>query len=408
MSYLFNNKVGFEESALDAFARLKTSTPFTLFDSQHRYKDNGKYDTYGISGGTAIYNINESSVSLVSYGISGSKVIRQSKRTFPYQPGKSLLILQTFTMAEPLDGLLQKVGYFGEQNGVFLEKHGTTLGFVLRSFVTGTTSETRVYQSDWNGDKFDGTGVSGRTIDTTKANIMWLDVEWLGVGDVRCGFFVDGRPVLAHTFHNDNMNNTTYMTTACLSLRKEIENTIEVGAGCTSTMREICASVISEGGYDATSTVDHQGTGLTAKALSTAKQNYQIASIRLKSDRLDSIVVPANVTVTLVPQNMNQFAAARWELIANATLAGATWNSYGTGSAVEYSNNASSVTGGTTVRSGFFTTTGVLDLGGGGIREFSYQLGRGVTGTPETLTLAVAGYVGGDSVLGELGWYEII
>lgn len=406
MSYLFNNKIRFEEEALDAFSRLKTSTPFTLFDSQHRYKDNGKYDTYGVSGGTATYNINESSVSLTVNGTTGSKVIRQSKRVFPYQPGKSLLVLQTFAMAEAKTGLRQRVGYFGEQNGIFLERNGSDLYFVLRSFVTGSTADTRIAQSSWNGDKFDGMGVSGRTLDTTKANIMWFDVEWLGVGDVRCGFIVDGRPVLAHTFHNDNLNTTTYMTTACLSLRKELENVIDSSG--SSTMREICASIISEGGFDATTTVEHQGTGLTAKALTVAKQQYQITSIRLKSDRLDSIVVPANVTVTLVPQNMNQFAAARWELIANATLAGATWASYGSGSSVEYSKNASSITGGTIVRCGLFTTTGVLDLGGGGIREFSYQLGRGITGTPETLTLAVAGYVGGDSVLGELGWYEIV
>lgn len=406
MSYLFNNKIGFEDVALDAFARLKTSTPFTLFDSQHRYKDNGKYDTYGVSGGTATYNINESSISLTVDGSTGSKIIRQSKRVFPYQPGKSLLILNTFTMAEAKTGLRQRVGYFGEHNGIFLERDGSDLYFVLRSFVTGSTADTRIAQSQWNGDKFDGTGVSGRTLDITKANIMWLDVEWLGVGDVRCGFIVDGRPVLAHTFHNDNLNTTTYMTTACLSLRKELENI--TGSSGSSTMREICSSIMSEGGFDAVSTVERIGTGLTAKALTVAKQNYQIASIRLKSDRLDSIVVPANVTVTLVPQNMNQFAAAKWELIANATLSGATWASYSSNSAVEYSNNATSVVGGSVVRSGFFTTTSVLDLGGGAVREFSFQLGRGITGTPETLTFSVAGYVSGDSVLGEFGWHELV
>lgn len=407
MSYLFNNKVGFEETAVDAFSRLKVANPFTLFDSQHRYNDNRKYDTFTATGGTATHSANESAVLLTVDGTSGCKVIRQSKRVFPYQPGKSLLVLNTFAFAEGKSGLRQRVGYFGEQNGVFLERNGTDLYFVLRSFVTGATAETRVLQSSWNMDKFDGTGSSGRILDTTKANILWFDIEWLGVGDIRCGFFVDGSPVVAHTFHNDNINSTAYMTTACLSLRKEIENTATSSG--SSTLREICSSVISEGGYDALTTVETVGTGLTAMTMTLAKTNYQLASIRLKSDMLDSIIVPASVFVTLVPQNMNQFAAGQWQLIANASLSGATWASYGANSHVEYSKNTISVTGGTVLRSGFFTTSSLLDIGGAnGSKEFSYQLGRGITGTSDTLTLAVAGYVAGDSVLGELGWFQII
>ncbi len=50
MSYLFSSSVKYDRNAVESFNRLKISYPFTLFDSQHRYGDNGKFDT-SITGG---------------------------------------------------------------------------------------------------------------------------------------------------------------------------------------------------------------------------------------------------------------------------------------------------------------------------------------------------------------------
>jgi len=415
MSYLFNNKIGFEDAAVDAFSRLKTSTPFTLFDSQHRYKDNGKFDTAVANGGTASYNVNESSVSLTIGTTAGASVIRQTKRIFAYQPGKSLLVLNTFVMNSGKANLTQRVGFFNQDNGVFLEQsglYGTDLAFVLRSKVSGSTAERRVYQSEWNGDKFDGSGPSGRTLDVTKGNIMWMDVEWLGVGDVRCGFIVDGRPVIAHTFENDNLYSTPYMTTACLPLRMEIFNGNTAGSG--STMKQICSSVISEGGFEPKSPLFHIGTTLAAVNLATAGQYYHVASIRLKSDRLDSVVIPANISAAIIPTNANQPRVVRWELFSNPTLTGAGWTAHSGNSAVEYAYPTTpgtpiTVSGGTSIRSGYFDSNAILELGGSdGAREFSYQLGHTIGGTSDIVTLVVAPYNDGVSFLGELGWFELL
>jgi len=255
MSYLFNNQVGFVPNAVDGFNRLKVSQPFTLFDSQHRYQANDKWDTFGVTGGTATYAVNESAVLLSVGTTAGSKVTRETKRVFAYQPGKSLLVINTFAMNQPKDGLLQRVGYFGisggatfgtPANGVYLQQDGLTLSICLASQSLNTI--TKVEQSSWNGDVFDGSGTSGRTIDITKGNIFWTDIEWLGVGDVRTGFFVDGKPVVAHTFHNDNVHPTTYMTTAVLPCRYELENKTAQASG--STLHQICTTVMSEGGYE--------------------------------------------------------------------------------------------------------------------------------------------------------------
>jgi hypothetical protein len=174
-------------------------------------------------------------------------VIRETTKVFSYQPGKSLLVLNTFVMNSPKENLRQRIGYFGADNGMYfeigMEQHRY---FVERSLSTGT--ETVVAQANWNIDKLDGTGVSGITLDITKAQILWMDIEWLGLGTVRMGFVIDGKFIHCHSFHHANFIESTYITTASLPLRYEIANT-----GITtssSTLKQVCSTVISEGGYE--------------------------------------------------------------------------------------------------------------------------------------------------------------
>lgn len=404
MSYLFNDQVQFKGNAVDAFNRLRVSNPFTLFDQQSRYKINGKSDFLTATGGTYTHNPNDSAISHTVSGTTGSIVIQQSKRVFSYQPGKSLLVFKTFAFAPPRTGLRQRTGYFGTENGIYLEHDGTDLYFVIRSFVTGSVQERRIKQSDWNTDKFDGQGASGNLLDVTKANILWMDIEWLGVGNVRCGFVVDGRPILAHVFENTNQFPTTYMTTACLPLRTEIENV--QGATGSSTMKTICATVISEGGYEASSTLYHAGTDTTPITLTAAGTYYQVASVRMKSNRIDSIILPANISAAVIPKNVSDTSILRWDLRLNAPLTGASWTAHTSSTSVEISKTPVVVGGGTSIRSGFMTVGSAIDLAG--FKEFNYQLGRSIGGTSDTLTLCVSPYTSGVDLVGELGWYEIV
>lgn len=405
MSYLFNNKVGFEDTAIDSFARLKVANPLTIFDSQHRYKDNGKFDTLVVNGGTATHDPNESTIKMTIGITAGAKVIRQSRASFAYQPGKSLLVLNTFAMDSGRANLTQRVGYFNDYNGIFLERggfYGTSLSVVLRSNVTGSTAETRVYQHEWNGDKFDGSGPSGRTLDTTKGNIMWMDVEWLGVGDVRCGFIVDGRPVLAHTFHHENLMPTTYMTTAVLPIRYEIFNG---NTGSTaSTLRQICSTVISEGGYNGRGTKQNAGVGLTAaagqKTLGNASTYYPILSIRLAQSRIDSVVVPSQLEIITDSNGIYHY-----KLLVNAALSGANWQSHPNGT-VEFDSAATDFSGGYEVGCGLFNQNTLVALEGPS--NFNYQLGRSIGGTADTLTLVLACHGANKKISADIGWEELI
>ena len=224
-------------AAVDAFGRARVSQPYTLWESFHRYQDNGKVSTANSATGSSYtHRPNESVIDCTITNTANSYVYRESSRVFAYQPGKSLQILQTFVMAPSQVGLRQRFGYFGTQNGHYLEVEDNTNYFVRRSYVTGAVVNTRVAQEDWNVDKLDGTGPSLLTLDLSKAQILWTDVEWLGVGSVRMGFVINGQFIHCHTFHHANSNTApkgAYMQTACLPIRQEIENTAATASNST-------------------------------------------------------------------------------------------------------------------------------------------------------------------------------
>ena len=174
----------------DAFGRLRVSNPYTLFDSSHRFADNGLWTAGTATGGTVTFNSAEGLVGLAVTAASGSEVVRETTKVFSYQPGKSLLVFTTFVMSTAKTNLRQRIGYYGANNGYYLEQNGTTVSFVERSFVTGGVVNTPVAQASWNVDPMNGTGPSGITLDLTKAQILFMDLEWLGVGTVRIGFVI--------------------------------------------------------------------------------------------------------------------------------------------------------------------------------------------------------------------------
>jgi hypothetical protein len=387
----------------DAFGRLRTSSPFTVFDSQHRYQENDKWDTALNGGGTKTYVANESAINLTVPTTSGAYVYRETKRVFPYQPGKSLLVMSSFAFATPQANLRQRIGYFGTQNGIYLEQDGTTTYIVRRSYVTGSVVNTRVAQADWNGDKLDGTGLSKRTLDLSKTQIFWLDIEWLGVGDVRCGFVVDGRMVIAHTFHGDNVNTTSYMTTAVLPLRQEIENTGTTAASATA--KQICNTIASEGGYEGFSRRYNVATGSTAVTLATTGTIYPILAIRLNSTRLDSVIVPSNISAAVEQTISNKLDIVQFHVILNPTITGGTWSTHFNNN-VQYNTTISSFTGGTEIAGGYLTSSSSLELGS--ISDFNFQLGRTLAGTSDVLLIAATPTQDAAKLFLDLAWFEIV
>jgi len=413
---MLNDRLTPAGTLTDAFGRMRVSEPLTLFDSQHRYQDNGKFNTANSAGCNTVYQANESTIDLNVGTTANTHVYRETTKVFAYQPGKSLLVMNTFAMNTPKANLRQRVGYFSTQNGIFLENDGTTNYLVLRSYANGTVVDTRVAQTNWNVDTFDGNGYSaqgsgpehGSGLDVSKTNIFWIDVEWLGVGDVRCGFVVDGKLVPAHIFHNDNLRTTVYMTTACLPIRYEIENTGTTASN--STMKQICSTVISEGGYQLFGKQFGIGRPLASpKDLTTAATFYPVVSIRLHANRLDSIVIPRKVTFVGVTNNTNY----RYKVVVNPTLdANASWvNATSDGvSSVEYDFSATGYTGGRDVVIGYSTVSSGEKAQATTLEDglFRFQLERNsFTNTAVVFSLVATGAANGDDALGAIEWEEI-
>jgi hypothetical protein len=391
--------------ATDAFGRIRTSSPLTLFDSSHRYRDNGLWSTATATGGTSTFDANAGLVNLAVTTASGSSVIRETTKCFSYQPGKSLLVMSTFTLNPAKTNLRQRIGYYGAANGMYLELDNTTLSFVERSSSSGSLLETRVAQSDWNIDPLNGTGPSNLTLDLTKAQILWMDIEWLGLGTVRMGFIINGKFIHCHSFHHANIITSTYITTASLPLRYEITNTAATAS--TSTLKQVCSTILSEGGYELRGLQQAIGTTITSPhVLTTAGTYYPVISLRLKSAALDAIVILTALSILAATANANY----NWRVVASATTTGGTWTSAGTDSSVEYNLTGTATTGGRILAQGYFSSTNQSTSSVDILKEalFKFQLERnGLTTTPYELSLVVAASSSTSNVHASMDWEEI-
>jgi hypothetical protein len=371
---------------VDAFGRLRVSQPYTLFDSQQRYAADNQFDTSTVNGASTTFLSNESTVQMSVAATTNSEAVRQTFRSMSYQPGKGLLVLATFAMNTPTANIRQRVGYFNTQNGVFFQANGTTLSMVMRSDslpTPGTPSDVRtVNQADWNGDKLDGTGASGITLDPSKTQIFWCDFEWLGVGSVRTGFVINGQYIVCHTFTNANEISSVYMTTAILPVRYEIKN---LSNAVTASMKQICSTVLSEGGYEQYSP-SHLARRTTK--LSNIQLTFKpIVSIRLASTALGAVVLPGRMQILPIASQSYEVG-----LFFNATLTGASWSAVPTDSNAEMDTSATAMTGGTLVQ------TDYLDASGSGGKQplvdpagynWALQLGVSLANASDVLTLAI-------------------
>lgn len=365
--------------AIDGFGRLRVSTPITILDTKQIFDDQPLiWDTQTVTGGTSAHQTNRASSLLTVTSTVGSKVIRQTKTRAQYQPGKSLLIFSTFVMGTGVAGIDKKAGYFDANNGVYFKNNGSTNSLVIRSKVSGVVLENEVTQANWNIDTLNGLGPSGINLDITKAQIFVVDLEWLGVGTVRCGFVINGAYYYIHKFNHSNILNSVYMSSPNLPVRYEIEN---VSSGTGSTLEQICASVASEGGYEITGNPRSIDRGVSPFTTIDKNQLYPVLSLRINSTRAGVAIQPNYIDVLCTSSN----AIFKWALILNPTINGAdaaSWQSIN-GSYVQYDVSRTLTnycTGGYVLASGYgsqkVTTTSNLIQG-------RFPLGISIAGVPD-------------------------
>lgn len=359
MSHLYNNKVDFIDANKDAFGRLRISTPYTLNDYYFTTGVDTQFRSNTENGGAVNIQSSRASVNLTTSTATNSVAIHQSKMYHNYMPGKSQVIMTSFNLHSNTTNVTKRVGYFDANNGIYLEQTGDgVLNWVIRSNVSGSPQERRIAQANWNLDTCDGNGKSGFNLDASNTQLSFIDFQWLGVGTVRCGFAHDGDYIIAHEFYNSNNLDTVYMRNPDLPVRYEIRNT---GATTGGVLEQICATVVSEGGYIEAG----RDWAIQSNAKSIlVNQELPVLAIRLKNT-FDGR--PNRATVRL--KGVEMFSTAdniKYKVLklpdsSFLSVGSNTWTSVSTVSAIEYISEAYAYTDGQQFINGFVSASSQND-----------------------------------------------
>lgn len=343
---VFDNQIAFPATGLDAFNRLRMSTSYTQFEGMNMYGgvDPQRFFSTATGGGTVAYLGNEASWNLAVTTASGALARMETDEYFEYHPGKSQLILMTGVLNTQQANTIKQIGYFDDDDGVFFVQDGANgLGVCVRTSTGGSNVDNIVYQANWNVDKMDGTGKSGLSVNVSNTQIFVIDFQWLGVGTVRFGFEIDGQLYLCHQQHHANKTTKVYMKSAWLPLRYSIQN---IGtAPAPAEMKQICSTVISEGGQ---------------QQLGYLYATPNSAPITVASGTWTPVMsLKANTTLNgykyrgkFVVQTLEIFVDGNqpmaFALFENANVQNQLWVSLGPSTGLEFSSNASTMNVSTT------------------------------------------------------------
>lgn len=414
MSHLYNNKVDFIDGNKDAFGRLRVTEPYTLNDYNFTKTVDPQFIANTVNGGTITINTARASANLSTTSATNSVAIHQSKMYHHYMPGKSQLTLASFNLHGNTANVTKRVGYFEANDGVYLEQTGDgVLNWVIRSSVPGAT-ERRIPQSQWNVDTCDGNGKSGFNLNANTTQLLFIDLQWLGVGTVRCGFAHNGDHIIAHEFYNSNDQATVYMQTATLPVRYEIRNT---GTTTGANLEQICATVQSEGGYVEAGrdwAVTSNGKSLVQGA------NIPILALRLKNTfdgQANHTTVRAKFVEVFSTAENIKFKLLRLPDDSFLSVGANNWISVSANSAVEYINEAYAYTDGQELTNGFVSAVAQNSLkataGPAGAQEGPTArrnfITQNFTSSNSEIYVLVANNLGSSTttVYGALSWREV-
>jgi hypothetical protein len=380
--------------------RFKVSPFQTSFFNTFQYgleTDVWETDTTGTA--SAVHDPNASNVVMSVGSTAGDKVIRQTRQVMRYIPGRVSLVSFAIRLETPVAGVRRRFGIFDGENGAYFEDDGGTYSCVLRSNVTGSVVETRVTRDNWNGDKLDGNGYSQITADPEAVQMINIEYEWYGAGQVIFSYTIDGETHSIHKFNIANRQNQVWCSTPFLPIRVEIENV--TGAAGTHYIYQGSNSLTQEGEPEKLGTLISYSNSISGTTLPSANTFYPVLSLRLKSNGLAGIVLPRSLQVA-TNDNTNVF----WRLVENPTLTGGTWIDHPNPDAITQVNTtATAVSGGVVILSGFTVGGGanLIDLDD----KASLQIGRSSLGTVSDIyTLECASPNTNKAALAVFNWLE--
>lgn len=399
-----------KSASLDAFGRARVSNPATLFESQAQYGDSALVWETAVAGSGVVSNsLVDSSVLLSTGGtLVGASAIRQTRVHHRYQPGKSQAIEVTFVFdGGAVANARRRIGYFNANDGIFLQLDGSTLSLVRRSSTSGAPVDEVVPQTSWNMDRMDGSGPSSVSLDISKAQILFIDLQWLGVGMVRVCFNIGGRLIEVHEFAHANVLAGPYMATANLPIRAESVNT--GAAGGTAVLRQICTTVYSEGGFE--EAFGLQFSANRGAAVLNVAARRPVLSLRAKADGPNAVVNTGHI----LPREVGIQAATNgvlYELVLNGALAGAAWVAQdATNSLAEVDVTANGIVGGRVIASGMVPANGPPFAVQGSTQAGFFQkfpmVRTGLAGVQDTLSVVLTPIAAPADIHAAITWQEL-
>lgn len=377
------------QAALDAFGRTRVSNPSTLLDIRFpslpqnlpsiaptaQVLDNELQVNINVSSGFGWGNGGGYMALIGSLGVTGY-ALSQSRTFVTYQPGKSLFMLFSgqFLTNDTYDTY---IGLFDTTILTIPDRCQPKSGVYL-SIVNGVPyfniadngSITSIAQSEWNLDKMNGTGPSGLTLDFRKTQLLAIDLEWLGVGRVRYGFYAFGQVQYAHQVTHLNVLTNPY--TRSINLPVTYLLTGDTDTEDMGELKQICSTVMSEGGYTPIGRPFSANTGNndTSEVTLVNLTETPLLAIRgnVSKGYYHQSIVPT--TFSVIDQDSNNTLLIRLRLFRGqdtANIVATTWSSASSYSLVQYAQHTiAGVTNFTT-----FNTTGSIVLAN------DYILGKG-------------------------------
>lgn len=382
-------------------ARTKVSNSETYMFSNTTYDIQAtEWDYSTANGATVVYNTTSGGTELTVAAQAGSEAIMETRRVVPYMPGRTSEMTIAVQFGPELEGVRRRIGAFDENDGIFFEQDGVDYYCVIRSSTSGAPVERRIHRDNWTDDHFDGTDSHGLVADPTKIQLMTIEWDWYGAGDVIFSFTMEGYKHTVHREHNANRIVGAWMRHPTNPVRIEITNTDGVG---THTMTKYGMSAGFEGHTTNIGRAGSITSPVGGMRLTAAGTYYPVVAIKLKDTRLKSVVIPTALSVASLDQSI-----VYWRLLSipdDTYLTGGTWVDYSTDSYVQYNLTATGYTDGAIIQQGFASAASGLYRK---LEEVAlWQMKRNNMGTDsEVLLLACAGYSPNVDVFGLLEWIE--
>jgi hypothetical protein len=383
--------------------RIKVSPFETVFFNTFQYgKETDVWDEATTTGGSAVFDPDVSGVVMAVDGTLGAEVIRQTKSVMRYIPGRSSELSFAIRLESPVTGIRRRFGLFDENNGAFFEDGGDGNYYCCIRNKNGPSGPTliRVPREQWNGDKLDGLGISGIVADPDAQQLVDIEYEWYGAGEVSFKFVIDGHAHVIHTFYHANRINTVWCATPFLPIRVEITNVL--GTAGVHKIYQGSNSLISEGEVGKLGIAQNFTTTITGKSLGSPNTFRPVLSIRLKTSSLTGVVLPTFFQAISLSN-----ASVFYKLVLNAELTDASFTDMpDPNSFTQYDQSATAYTGGTDLDSGYVSSDSQglkITLDG----DTRFQIGRNSMGTvSDILTLVMASPTNNATAVGSMTWIE--